>query len=86
MFYKKIREELREIKQKIEGIESHLTQTQEEDGITICTLYDGHSATETVVRFSLPYCDWDELEKSKEWKQFRKLIWKYQRRRRERGK
>ena len=79
MMFKKIYEELMVIRNKTEEIR-RLVEPKErlERGTMIKTFYPNQSIQPTIVSFELDYHDWLKLEKSKEWKDFHKLLLKYQ--------
>lgn len=46
----------------------------------VSTFLSGNPQSETTVSFSLPFCDWCEIEASTEWKDFEKHLEEVQKR------
>lgn len=76
---KRIYEELIAIRNEIKEIRKHVEpKGRIENGIFIRTFFPNQPIQPTAVSFELDYRDWLKLEKSKEWKDFQKLLLKYQ--------
>lgn len=78
---KRIYEELLVIENKSKEICQYVEPKERiENGIVIKTFFPSRSTYPTRVSFELDYHGWLKLQKSKEWKDFQKLLLKYQKR------
>jgi hypothetical protein len=78
MIFKKIEEELGEIKQQLYELMDYVKRDETEDDITIVTFLGGQGHVYTEVHFLLSDRDWCEVEQSDEWKDFQHLLSEYQ--------
>lgn len=77
---KKLYEDLSSIKNEVQTIRKYVEpQNKIDDGIEIKTFFPNPSIQPTMISFQMNYPYWLKLEKSKEWKAFRNLLMRSQR-------